>query len=66
MSPLSYRVFHTRLIEGRDVAEVAQKLCLTREQVRYRQHRVLRKLRGVAVALGGQPLWPEPGTVRSF
>ncbi len=45
VSELNYRVLEMRQIEGHDVAEVAAALSLTSEQVRYRQRRMLRKLR---------------------
>ena len=45
VSPTSYQVLHLRSIEGRSVGEVAARLNLTRDQVRYRHHRVKRKLR---------------------
>jgi len=41
---LSYRVLHLRWFEGRTVREIADALGLTPEQVRFRYHRVKRKL----------------------
>jgi RNA polymerase sigma factor (sigma-70 family) len=53
VSELNYRVLQMRSVEQRDVAEVAAALDLTREQVRYRHHRMLQKLRArVAVYTG--------------
>ena len=45
VSEVNYRVLHMRLLEGRAVQDVATTLGLTREQVWYRQHRTLKKLR---------------------
>jgi RNA polymerase sigma factor (sigma-70 family) len=45
VSDRNFRVLHMRLIEGRGVAEVATVLGLTSENVWYRQHRMLGKLR---------------------
>ena len=45
VSQRNSRLLHMRLIETRSVAEVAAALSLTREQVRSRQYRMLRKLR---------------------
>ena len=45
VSQRNSRLLQMRLIEARSVAEVAAALCLTREQVRSRQYRMLRKLR---------------------
>ena len=44
VSATNYRLVHFRWIEERDVAEVAALLDLTSEQVRYRQHRMKRRL----------------------
>lgn len=44
---LSFRVFSLRAIDGLDTAEVADVLDLSPEQVRYRLHRMMRKLRGL-------------------
>jgi len=58
-SRLNYEVLHLRLIEGRSVSEVAASLDLKPEQVWYRHHRMLKKLRArVALYTGesiGQP-----------
>ncbi len=40
----NYRLLQMRVIEGQKVARVAAKLNLTPERVRYRQHRMLKKL----------------------
>ncbi len=45
VSQRNSRLLQMRLIEARSVAEVAAALSLTREQVRSRQYRMLRKLR---------------------
>jgi RNA polymerase sigma factor (sigma-70 family) len=44
-SKLNYQVFHQRMIDNRPCAEVAAKLGLTPEQVRFRLHRMKRKFR---------------------
>jgi len=45
VSEINYRVLQLRFVEGCRVAEIATRLDLKPEQVRYRQHRMLRKLR---------------------
>lgn len=55
VSELSHRVLHMRLIEDRDVATVAETLGLTLEQVRYRQHRAIKKLRARLAVYTGKP-----------
>ncbi len=45
VSELNYRVLQMRLLEGRDVAEVAAALDVPLARVRYCQHRALSKLR---------------------
>ena len=45
VSEVNYQILRMRLLQGRDVKEVATELKLTSEQVRYRHHRVMRKLR---------------------
>ncbi len=50
----NYRVLHMRMIEGREVQDVATALKLTPDQVRYRQHRTLRKLRKKLSHITGQ------------
>ena len=45
VSEVNYQILRMRLLEGCDVREVANQLSLTPEQVRYRHHRVMRKLR---------------------
>lgn len=50
----NFRLLEMRLLEGRDVAEVATALGITSEQVWYRQHRMMKKLRArMAVFTGG-------------
>lgn len=56
VSDLNYRVLRARLIEGHDVEEVAEDLKISREQVRYRQHRMLRKLKRKLARFTGQPV----------
>jgi RNA polymerase sigma factor (sigma-70 family) len=45
VSARSYRVVHLRWIEGRTTQEIAAALELTPQQVRFRQHRMMQKLR---------------------
>lgn len=47
VSRRSYRVLYLRSIEGQSVAEVAAALGLTPAQVRYRHHRMKRKIRSL-------------------
>jgi RNA polymerase sigma-70 factor (ECF subfamily) len=55
VSERNARLLQMRLVEGRDVATVAAALGLTPEQVWYRQHRLLKKLRArAAVFVGGE------------
>lgn len=51
-SQVNARLFQMRLIEGRDVAEVAAALSLAPQQVWYRQHRMLTKLRACLISEG--------------
>lgn len=49
------QIVQLRLIERRPAAEVAEELDLTADQVRYRQHRMMKKLRArLAVYTGGE------------
>jgi RNA polymerase sigma factor (sigma-70 family) len=45
VSPTSFQVMHLRWIEGRTTSEVAAALALTPGQVRFRTHRMKRKVR---------------------
>lgn len=56
VSELNYTVLHMRLVEGHEVAQVAAALGLAPEQVRYRQHRMLEKLRARAALYTGEHL----------
>lgn len=53
VSQLNSRLLRMRLIEGRSVGEVAAALDLAPAQVRYRQHRMLRKLRARMAVYSG-------------
>lgn len=48
VSEVNYRVIHLRWVEGRTIAEVAAALLITPEQVRFRHHRLMKKLRVLA------------------
>jgi RNA polymerase sigma factor (sigma-70 family) len=48
VSEASYRVIHLRWVEGLTISEVAAALRLTPEQVRFRHHRLMKKLRVLA------------------
>lgn len=54
VSELNYAVVHRRLVEGQEIGEVAAALSITPEQVRYRQHRMLKKLRVRAALYTGE------------
>ncbi len=56
VSDVNFQVLHARLIEGREVEDVADDLKISREQVRYRQHRMLRKLKRKLARFTGQPV----------
>ena len=47
-SSLNYQVFYFRVVEQLPVAKVASKLGISREEVWYRCHRMLKKLRAYA------------------
>jgi RNA polymerase sigma factor (sigma-70 family) len=53
VSATSFRVLYLRSIEERTVPEVASKLGLTPEQVRFRHHRMKQKLRPLVEVLAG-------------
>lgn len=55
VSDVNYRVLHLRLIEGCAVRDVALSLGLTPQQVWYRQHRTLKKLRVLFNVYAGRP-----------
>jgi DNA-directed RNA polymerase specialized sigma24 family protein len=55
ISDVNYRILRMRLLEDRDVAQVAAVVELSPEQVRYRYHRVLRKLKTYLAVFTGQP-----------
>jgi RNA polymerase sigma factor (sigma-70 family) len=55
-STLNYRVLHMRLLEGRSVADVAAALEITSEQVWYRYHRMLKKLKAQVALYTGKTL----------
>jgi RNA polymerase sigma factor (sigma-70 family) len=56
ISPANWRLLQMRFTDGCKVAEVAAELGLSPEEIRYRQFRLLKKLRKRAAALIGQPL----------
>ena len=47
LSEVNYRVLHLRWIDGRSSTEIAASVDLTKEQVRWRLHRMKRKLRAL-------------------
>lgn len=56
VSDVNYRVLHMRLVDGRSVTDVAKELDLTPEQVRYRHHRVMQKLRSRLAFFAGDSI----------
>ncbi len=56
VSELNYNVLYLRFIEGRSVSEVADTLSIKPEQVRYRQHRMLKKLQNRQSLFTGAPI----------
>lgn len=61
VTPINWRLLQMRFVEDRAVAEVAAELGLSPAEVRYRQFRLLKKLRIRALALTGQPLPDDTG-----
>jgi RNA polymerase sigma factor (sigma-70 family) len=59
VSELNYRVLHMRLIEDQDVKQVAAELNLSPDQVRYRHHRMKRKLQTRLAVFTGEGQPPE-------
>jgi len=55
VSPSNFRVLYLRSIEEKTVAEVATELRLTPERVRYRHHRMKRRIRSVFDLMEGSP-----------
>ena len=55
-SERSYQVFQMRSVENRSVKEVADALGISAEQVRYRHHRMLKKLKTRRSLFTGDPL----------
>jgi RNA polymerase sigma factor (sigma-70 family) len=51
ISEVNYRILRLRFFEERTPAEIAEAMGLTPDQVRYRNHRLKRKLRGLLHAL---------------
>jgi RNA polymerase sigma factor (sigma-70 family) len=56
VSEVNYEILSMRLLQGRSVQEVASRLNVTPDQVRYRYHRVMRKLRTRLAVFTGQPI----------
>lgn len=56
VSASNYRLLQMRVLEGREVADVAAELKVTPERVRYRQHRLLKKLKARVAVFTGEPL----------
>ena len=59
VSELNYQVLEMRSVKQRSVSEVARALELTPEQVRYRHHRMLRKLQARVTVYTGKPFGAE-------
>jgi RNA polymerase sigma factor (sigma-70 family) len=60
LSACTLQVLHLRLAEQRPVAEVAERLGLSHEQVWYRYHRARRELEEIGSALGRDQRSPSP------
>lgn len=58
VSELNYQVLYRRFISGQSVSEVADALGIKPEQVRYRQHRMLKKLQTRQSFLTGESVEP--------
>jgi RNA polymerase sigma factor (sigma-70 family) len=56
VSNTNWRLLQMRFVEGADIAEIAEELGISPEQVRYRQRRLVKKLRLRAKALTGENL----------
>jgi RNA polymerase sigma factor (sigma-70 family) len=56
VSPLNWRLMQMRFVEGCDAAEIGAEVGLSPAEVRYRQSRLVKKLRTRAAALTGEPL----------
>lgn len=64
ISETNWRLLQLRFVQGREAAEVALELGLSSAEVRYRQHRLVKRLRMRAAALTGDFLGhpcSEPG-----
>jgi RNA polymerase sigma factor (sigma-70 family) len=60
LSKCNCQVLQMRLLEGRPVAEVAERLGLSEQQVWYRYHRARRELEGIGTAWSRDPCAPAP------
>ena len=61
LTECTFQVLQLRLVENRTVAEVAEMLGLSHEQVWYRYHRAVRKLKAIGSAYsGGCRVLPPP------
>jgi len=63
VTPMNWRLLQMRFVEGCEVAEVAAELGLSSGEVRYRQRRLVKKLRVRAMALTGEPLIEDEDAV---
>ena len=59
VSDTNFKVLHMRLVENRDVAEVAEALDLPRDHVRFRHHRTLKKLKEAVARYTGEQVGAE-------
>ena len=65
VTPMNWRLLQMRFVEGCEVADVAAELGLSSGEVRYRQRRLVKKLRVRAMALTGEPLIDDEDTVEA-
>ena len=54
VSELNFEIFRLRSLEGIDVSETASKVGVTPNQVRYRHHRTIKKLKAIAALYLGR------------
>ena len=56
MSELNFEIFRLRSLEGVGVAESAEAVGVTCDQIRYRHHRTMKKLKALASVYLGKDM----------